>query len=176
MEDKVILVDRNDRPMGEMMKLEAHQKGLLHRAVSVIILNAKAQMLLQQRALTKYHSAGLWTNTACTHPFPGESNKEAAIRRLSQEMGLMTDDLTELFHFTYRATLDNALTEHEFDHVFVGISDALPKLNPLEVMDFKFVDLPDLMQWMERTPEDFTVWFLNIMQKFPEYFNKITVL
>jgi isopentenyl-diphosphate delta-isomerase len=176
MEDKVILVDPNDRPIGEMLKMEVHQKGLLHRAVSVILFNGQSQMLLQQRALIKYHSAGLWTNTACTHPFPGESNKEAAMRRLSEEMGLRVDDLTDLFHFIYYAPLDHALIEHEFDHVFVGFSDVKPIINPLEVMNFQYIDLADLKNWMERSPQDFTVWFLKMMERLPALYDKINVI
>ena len=109
--ENVILVDENDNPLGEMEKLEAHQKALLHRAVSVFIFNSNNKLLLQKRALSKYHSPGLWTNTACTHPFPNEQNEAATIRRLKEEMGITLNHVTEIFHFIYKEQLEYGLTE-----------------------------------------------------------------
>lgn len=139
MEDQVILVDVHDAELGVMAKLEAHQKALLHRAVSVFIFNSQQQLLLQKRAADKYHSACLWTNTVCTHPKPGESNTDAVRRRLKEEMGLEVTEVTKIFDFTYLEKLGNELTEHEFDHVFIGFSDEIPLPNPDEVSDFRFV-------------------------------------
>ena len=122
-EVKVILVDSNDNKTGLMPKSEAHLKALLHRAVSVFVVNSAGEWLIQQRALQKYHSAGLWTNTCCSHPFPGETNDGAAKRRLMEEMGIENCTLTRLFAFTYFQQLENGITEHEIDHVFLGFSD-----------------------------------------------------
>jgi len=118
MEEQVILVDKNDNKIGLMPKMEAHEKALLHRAFSVFILNDSGEMMLQQRALSKYHSPGLWTNTCCSHQRDGEANLTAGKRRLMEEMGFVVD-LEELFSFTYKATFDNGLTEHELDHVIM---------------------------------------------------------
>jgi isopentenyl-diphosphate delta-isomerase len=162
--DQVILVDGNDAMVGIMEKIEAHQKALLHRAVSVFIFDSKGRWLLQKRASNKYHSNSLWTNTCCTHPFPDESNFDAANRRLSEEMG-MQSNLSDLFHFLYKEALDNELTEHEIDHVFIGISDALPVINPDEVMEYKYIDYEDLRNDMALTPDIYTVWFRMIAEK-----------
>ena len=132
----VILVNSMDEPVGTMEKMEAHQKGgTLHRAFSVFIFNSKGEMLLQRRALSKYHSGGLLSNTCCSHPMPGETTLEAANRRLKEEMG-MECELSEKFAFEYRAELDHDLVEWEYDHVLVGITDVLPKINPSEVDEF----------------------------------------
>lgn len=165
MAEKVILVDLEDIPKGEMEKVEAHKKARLHRAVSVFIFNSKGQLLLQKRALNKYHSPGLWTNTACTHPRPNESNVNAATRRLNEEMGIKTIELTKLFDFIYKEKLDNDLTEYEFDHVFVGISDSMPNPEPTEVCDFIYVDAELILEQVRKTPNDFTVWFKKIIEK-----------
>ena len=121
-DDKVILVDKNDNQVGLMPKLEAHEKGLLHRAFSVFIFNNEYKLLLQKRATSKYHSGGLWTNTCCSHPREGEDISEAANRRLFEEMGIKTS-LRKVYDFIYKAELDNGLTENEFDHVFYGVYD-----------------------------------------------------
>lgn len=163
-EERVILVDEQDREVGTMEKMEAHLNPKLHRAISVFIVNTKGEWLLQQRALGKYHSNGLWTNTCCSHPRPGETSYEAAVRRLSEEMG-MKAELKELFHFTYREELDNNLTEYELDHVFVGVSDDKPNINPDEVLTWKYVSYPELKKMVERNPENFTVWFKKIMNE-----------
>jgi isopentenyl-diphosphate delta-isomerase len=167
-QDFVILVDSSDNEIGSMQKMEAHQKALLHRAISVFICNSNGEWLLQKRARQKYHSNGLWTNTSCSHPFPGESNVDAANRRLSEEMGLKTE-LTEIFTFMYREQLDNALTEHELDHVFFGVSDDLPTINKDEVDDWKYISFSELQADIEKKPENYTVWFLKIFERVNEH-------
>lgn len=165
----VVLVDESDKEIGIAEKMEAHRKSLLHRAISVFIVNPEGQWLLQRRALSKYHSQGLWTNACCTHPFPGESNVDAASRRLMEEMGL-SSDLRKLFHFTYIEKLDNELTEHELDHVFVGVTDDLPKINTDEVMDYKYIDFKDLNEDIKRNPQNYTVWFRMIFERVQKHF------
>jgi isopentenyl-diphosphate delta-isomerase len=154
----VITVDHNDEILGYMEKLEAHKKGVLHRAISVFILNSKGEWLLQQRGEDKYHSGSLWSNATCTHPFKGESNLEAAHRRLQEEMGLQTK-LSKLFSFQYRVSLDNKLIEHELDHVFVGYTDEIPKINREEVSSFRYISPENLFYEIENHPERFTEWF-----------------
>ena len=167
-QDYVILVDANDNEIGSMQKMEAHQKALLHRAISVFICNSNGEWLLHKRALQKYHSNGLWTNTSCSHPAPGESSLEAANRRLWEEMGLKAD-LVEVFSFTYKEQLDNELTEHEIDHVFFGITDDKPVINPDEVNDWKYVSFNELQADANKNPEKYTVWFLKIFERVNEY-------
>lgn len=163
-ENEVILVDENDCPIGTMDKMEAHEKALLHRAISVFIVNSNDEWLLQQRTLDKYHSKGLWTNTCCSHPFPEETSAEAANRRLMEEMGMETR-LKEIFSFKYIQKLENNLTEHEYDHVFVGVSDLLPQPHPDEVMDFKYVSYESLKQDLKLHPEEYTAWFKLIFER-----------
>lgn len=165
----LVLINENDLPTGQMAKMEAHEKGLLHRAFSVFIFNSQGLLLLQQRALDKYHTPGLWTNTCCSHPFPGEEVKTAATRRLGEELGI-TADLTFLFKMTYKYVFDNGLTEHEVDSVFVGYTDALPNLNKEEVNDYKYISLEELKMNMELHPEQYTPWFRIIMG---EYYTNI---
>lgn len=172
--EEVILVNEEDQPIGQMEKMEAHQKGLLHRAFSVLIFNSSEQVLLQKRASSKYHSGGLWTNTCCSHPRTGETVLDAANRRLMEEMG-MTADLTERFHFIYKTDLDNDLVEHELDHVLVGQSDDLPKLNSDEAEDFKYIDLETLKQELKSSPENYTVWFKIIMEAYFDHQFKVEV-
>lgn len=155
---EVILVDVNDRQTGVMEKMEAHEKGLLHRAFSVFIFNSHGDMLLQQRALTKYHSAGLWTNACCSHPYPGEETIAAAQRRLKEELGFMVP-VEKLFDFVYRADFDNGLTEHEFDHVFAGIYDAPVDFDPEEVMAYSYTPMPLIRSNMITNPQRYTAWF-----------------
>ena len=161
----VILVDENDNPIGTMPKMEAHEKAMLHRAFSVFILNANDEVLLQQRANDKYHSAGLWTNTCCSHSHPGEDTLGAARRRLKEEMG-MEADLQFVFKFMYKAPFDNLLTEHEIDHVFIGKTDQLPVINPEEVASYKYMKPEDIKLDMEQNPQSYTVWFRIIFNEF----------
>lgn len=158
MEQRVMLVNESDEVTGEMEKLEAHRKGVLHRAFSVFIFNLEGELLLQRRALDKYHSAGLWTNTCCSHPSPGEDDKQAARRRLTEEMGFTTE-LEKLFSFTYRAAFGNGLIEHELDHVFAGLYDGPVIPDPTEVMDTAYRPLSWISAMLETDPEAFTVWF-----------------
>ena len=168
-ENQVILVDENDREIGRMEKLEAHEKGLLHRAFSVLIFNANNELLLQRRAFGKYHSEGLWTNRCCSHPFPNESVLEAANRRLKEEMGIATE-LEEKFYFIYKAELDKGLTEYELDHVLIGYSDETPHLNLEEASAFKWLSLEAIREEMQTQANTYTEWFKILIN---EHFNKI---
>ena len=170
--EKVVLVDRNDNPMGLMSKLEAHEKGGLHRAFSVFILNKKGQLMLQRRALDKYHSPGLWTNTCCSHPRESEGNIEAGVRRLKEEMGFTTP-LKSMFSFIYKSKFDNGLTEHEFDHVLLGYYDKQPLINTIEVSEWKWMSLDKIILEIKNKPEDFTVWFKIIFERFYNHLYKI---
>lgn len=161
----VILVNENDEQIGTMEKMEAHEKALLHRAFSVFIFNTNGEVLMQQRALTKYHSAGLWTNSCCSHPFPEETTYAAANRRLEEEMGLSAN-LQFIFKFKYIATFDNQLTEHEIDHVFVGKTDNLPSINLEEVHAFKYMHLEEIKADISSNPDKYTAWFKIIFEKF----------
>lgn len=163
-ENLVILVDENDRQTGVSEKMSAHRKGLLHRAVSVFIITPEGKWILQRRALDKYHSRGLWTNTCCTHPFPGESEYNASVRRLREEMGLECD-LVELFSFVYREKVDDELTEHELDHVFFGVSGDDPVINTSEVAEWKKVSFDNLIADITENPVDYTCWFKKILEK-----------
>jgi isopentenyl-diphosphate Delta-isomerase len=158
MAEEIILVDENDEQVGTMEKMEAHQKALLHRAFSVFIFNSKNEMLLQQRAIKKYHSGGLWTNACCSHPKPGESTKNGAVRRLSEELGF-TAALKKVFHFTYKHSFDNGLTEFEFDHVFTGRYDGEILPDKEEVNDYCFMSLDDIESSLISHPQKFTPWF-----------------
>jgi isopentenyl-diphosphate Delta-isomerase len=157
-EERVILVDERDREIGTAPKLRAHREGALHRAISVFVLNGRGEMLLQRRAHAKYHSGGLWSNACCSHPRPGEETAAAAARRLKEEMGLRTP-LRWVHSFTYRAALADGLWEHEYDHVFVGRTDADPRPDPGEVAEWRWVAIDELSRELERHPERFTVWF-----------------
>ncbi len=168
MEEKVILVDVEDNAIGEMNKMEAHELGILHRAFSVFILNSKGELLLQQRALSKYHSPGLWTNTCCSHQRSGEHSLSAAHRRLKEEMGVQSD-LKEAFSFLYKADMGNGLTEHELDHVIIGVCDQEPIINLEEVTDWKWVNLDDLKLDLAHSPEKYTAWFKIVFDQFYEY-------
>ena len=169
--ENVVLVDRNDNPMGLMPKLEAHEKGVLHRAFSVFILNRKGQLMLQRRALDKYHSPGLWTNTCCSHPRESESNIEAGVRRLKEEMGFTTP-LKPMFSFIYKSKFDNGLTEHEFDHVLLGYYDKQPFINTIEVSEWKWMSLDKIIIEIKNKPEEFTVWFKIIFERFYNHIYK----
>jgi isopentenyl-diphosphate delta-isomerase len=164
MNDQVILVDTNDNPIGIMPKLEAHEKGQLHRAFSVFIFNSNAELLLQQRAFEKYHSGGLWSNTCCSHPAPGETINKAAPRRLLEEMGISCE-LKYEFNFIYKANFENGLIEHEFDHVYFGFSDATPIINKEEVNDWKYSSLSSLIDDIKKTPSHYTVWLKDCIER-----------
>lgn len=161
---KVILVNDNDEVIGFEDKLVAHQKGLKHRAISVLLFNEKGEWLLQKRAFNKYHSGGLWTNTCCSHPFPKENTQASAERRLMEEMG-MKSDLNYLFDFSYCVKLDNELTENELDHVFIGKSEKLPILNKEEACDYRYISSEALGKEIHDQPENFTEWFKIIFDK-----------
>lgn len=158
MTEEVILVDLNDTEIGTAEKMLAHKKAMLHRAFSILIFNDKKELLLQKRALTKYHSPGLWTNTCCSHQRSGESTLTAAHRRLKEEMGFDTA-LKEIFSFVYQAKFDNGLIEHEFDHVLVGNYTAEPIPNSEEVDSFKWITLEELRKDMGSNPNNYTPWF-----------------
>lgn len=157
-EECVILVDQDDQEVGQMEKLAAHERGQLHRAFSVCVFNSREELLLQQRASGKYHSAGLWTNTCCSHPRPGESLEKAAHRRLQEEMGFDCE-VQEAFHMQYRFRFSNGLTEHEYDHVFIGFSDQLPKPNKDEVAGWAYMARPEIASTVESRSHAFTEWF-----------------
>jgi isopentenyl-diphosphate delta-isomerase len=170
-EEKVILVDANDNPIGLMNKLEAHEKALLHRAFSVFILNDKKELMLQQRAHHKYHSPLLWTNTCCSHQRENETNIQAGTRRLREEMGFVTE-LKEMFHFIYKAPFDNGLTEHELDHVMIGYYNDVPVINDDEVESWKWMKIEDIKNDMITNPDIYTVWFKIIFEEFYHHFDE----
>jgi isopentenyl-diphosphate delta-isomerase len=158
MPEEVILVDVRDNEIGRMEKMEAHEKAVLHRAFSVFIFNDEGDMLLQQRAATKYHSGGLWTNACCSHPQPGEETLNAAKRRLQEELGFTTH-INKVFHFTYKAVFGNGLTEYEFDHVFVGSFNGPISPNPEEVQATVFMPMNELQHSLQNEPGRYTAWF-----------------
>ncbi len=167
--NKVILVDKNDNPLGEMEKLDAHIQGKLHRAFSVFIFNDKGELLLQQRASHKYHGGGLWTNTCCSHPQPEDKDtKSSAVQRLHDEMGLLCD-LEWIYSFIYNEAVENNLIEHELDHVFIGYINATPTINTDEVQDFKWMGITEILSDIKDNPTHYTVWF---KQAFPELISK----
>lgn len=163
--EEVILVNTNDEQIGTLEKLAAHKQGLLHRAFSVLIFNDAGELLIHQRAHEKYHCAGLWTNTCCSHQRVGETNEEAAKRRLQEEMGFITSVKT-IGSFIYHVEFNNGLTEHEFDHVMIGSYNENPVPNPDEVDDWKYVNLEELEKEIQTYPEKFTFWFKEIMHRF----------
>jgi isopentenyl-diphosphate delta-isomerase len=162
--ENVILVNELDEPIGEMEKMEAHEKGLLHRAFSVFIFNQKNELLLQKRASSKYHSGGLWSNSCCSHPRKGESVVDAGMRRLVEEMGFSVP-LESVFSFIYKAELDNSLTEHELDHVLIGRYEDAPEMNLEEVEDWKYIELETLESDMKNRPELYTEWFKIVFDR-----------
>jgi isopentenyl-diphosphate delta-isomerase len=164
MNEFVILVDEEDQQIGLMEKIEAHEKALLHRAFSVFIFNKKGELMLQQRAASKYHSPLLWTNTCCSHQREGESNVKAGRRRLQEEMGFVTD-IKEVFSFIYKAPFDNGLTEHEFDHVMIGAYEEAPNVNTDEAAGYKWMHMEDIKKDMENHPAIYTEWFKIIFNK-----------
>jgi len=170
-EKKVVLVDKNDNQIGLMPKMEAHQKGVLHRAFSIFIINSQNQILLQKRSANKYHSAGLWTNTCCSHPREGENIIDAGTRRLHEEMGIKTD-LKVAFNFTYKAELENGLIEHEYDYVLIGKFNGTPKLNKDEAEDWKWISIEEVRKDIIENQTDYTVWFVIAFEYFYKNFKK----
>ncbi len=168
---QVILVDENDNSVGSSEKMEAHIEGVLHRAFSVFIFNKKGEMLLQQRSLNKYHSAGLWTNACCSHPFPDEQTSDAALRRLEEELGFKTT-IEKIFDFVYKANFDNGLIEHEFDHVFVGEHNGVVDFNKEEVMDICYKSIPEIYLSLQTNPGKYTAWFHIAFPKVEDWWNK----
>lgn len=168
MEEFVVLVDQDDQKLGLMEKQQAHIAGMLHRAFSVFVFNSKGELMIQQRAASKYHSPTLWTNTCCSHPRDNETYKEAAHRRLQEEMGFDCE-LEYKFNFIYKAHLENDLIEHELDHVFIGTFDEEPKLNPDEVMAYRWVELDDLKKDIDKNPQNYTAWFKIIFEHYVSY-------
>ena len=170
-EEKVVLVDKDDNQIGLMPKMEAHQKGILHRAFSIFLLNSENQILLQKRSSNKYHSGGLWTNTCCSHPRDGENIINAGKRRLSEEMGINTD-LIDAFQFTYKAKLENGLIEHEYDHVLIGEFNGEPILNKDEAEDYRWASLEEIKKDINQNEKDYTVWFIIAFDYFYKNFKK----
>lgn len=168
---QVILVNEQDEAIGIMEKMEAHEKALLHRAFSVFLFNKDGLMLLQQRALSKYHSPGLWTNACCSHPNPNEEVKDAALRRLQEELGFTTA-IEKAFHFTYKAAFDNGLTEHEFDHVFVGRYEGTMNLNEEEVSAITYKSMDEIEHDLQVVPQVYTEWFKIAFPLLKEWMQK----
>lgn len=166
--NKLILVDENDVPVGTVDKMEAHQKAMLHRAFSVFIFNKKGEMLLQQRAFTKYHSGGLWTNACCSHPYFNQETITAAAKRLQEEMGF-TIPLKKAFEFVYKAAFDNGLTEYEYDHVFVGEYEGQILPDKDEVADYCFMSMEEIKNSLQSHPQKYTEWFKIAFPKLQEY-------
>lgn len=161
--DEVVLVNEKDEVQGTMEKLLAHQEGALHRAFSVIIFNAKGEMLIHKRASDKYHCGGLWTNACCSHPRLNESPKAGAERRLNEEMGFTTS-VDFIGSFIYRVQFDNGLIEHEYDHMFCGHYDGKPSPNQDEVEAWKYIPVSELLKDVEKNPENYTFWFKDILK------------
>lgn len=158
MTKEVILVDEKDKAVGAMEKLRAHQEGLLHRAFSIFVFNSQSHLLMHKRAKEKYHSGGLWTNTCCSHPAPGEEITDGAKKRLKEEMG-MECEMRKSFEFVYRAEVSENLIEHEFDHVFIGNSDDTPVADPNEVSEWKWMSSDEINASIASHPENYTAWF-----------------
>jgi len=164
MREEVILVDAHDEQVGTAEKLDAHRKGILHRAFSILIFNSKGEMMLQQRAKTKYHCGGLWSNACCGHPRPGETVEKAAKRRLMEEMSFVCE-LSKIFEYVYRVKLDKGMNEHEFLHVYKGVFDGVPKLNPVEADDWKWMDVNELKKDVNLNPKNYSPWFKLTLER-----------
>lgn len=162
------MVNEQDEPIGSMEKLEVHQRGLLHRAFSIFIFNSNGELLLQQRAATKYHSPMLWTNSCCSHPQVSEDLISAAQTRLDMELGFVTP-LKKAFSFIYRTEFDNGLIEHEYDHVLVGNYDGKVMANPDEVNDIVYWSMDKIKEEIQQHPHQFTSWFLIAFPKLENY-------
>ena len=164
----IILVNSNDEETGTAEKMDTHYKALLHRAFSVFIFNKKGEMLLQQRALGKYHSAGLWTNACCSHPKPGEATMDGAKRRLKEELGFSVE-IQKAFDFIYTAAFDNGLTENEFDHVYTGNYDGIITPDPQEVMDYSYKPMEEISKELVDSTHIYTAWFIIAFPKLETY-------
>jgi isopentenyl-diphosphate Delta-isomerase len=173
MSEIIIAVDEFDKEIGPIEKMEAHYKRTLHRAFSILVFNSNNELLLQKRALNKYHSPGLWTNTCCSHPRFGEKLEDAVYRRLKEEMGF-TCELKEVFDFIYKAQLEDNLFEHEFDHVFIGIYNGEVIPNKDEVDDYKWIDIEELKDDIIKRPEIYTYWFKILFDRAESEFYDIT--
>lgn len=165
----VILVDENNNEIGVEEKIKAHQERKLHRAFSIFIFNKKKELLLQKRSDNKYHSPGFWSNTCCSHPRPDKNLKEEAEKRLKEEMGINCK-LRKSFSFIYKVKFDNGLTEHEYDHVFVGEFNEKPKPNKDEVSDWKWISLDKLKEEMSINPEKYTYWLKECLDKVKPFY------
>lgn len=165
----VVLVDANDNDIGTMEKMEAHEKAVLHRAFSIFLFNTKGEMLIHQRAFSKYHTPGLWTNACCSHPRMGETLQQATSRRLREEMG-MEAEIHKIFHFLYKADVGQGLIEHEVDHVFVGATDVLPNINREEVETYAYINLDELRTDIKLHAEKYTAWFKIAFDRVEEYY------
>ena len=163
--EKIVLIDSKDRVMGAEEKLKVHEKGIMHRAFSIIILNSRGEMLIQRRAIDKYHSGGLWSNACCSHQRENEILEQAIHRRLKEEMGFDCS-LKEIFHFKYKTRFNNHLIENEIDHVFIGLFDGNPIINKKEVLDFMWIPLSSLKNKIKTNPEKYSYWFKIIINKF----------
>lgn len=170
--EEVILVDSQDNQIGTMEKIEAHKKGLLHRAFSILLFNNQGEMLIQQRAESKYHSPGLWTNACCSHPRPNETVMQAAERRLMEEMGIQCE-LEKAFDFIYKTRLDKDMIEHELDHVLIGRFEGEPDINLAEVASWKYMSPEDILSDMRANPNNWTEWFKIIMPKVHLYYSPV---
>ncbi len=169
MEEFVVLVNPDDQVLGLMEKQQAHINGLLHRAFSVFLFNEKGEMLLQKRASEKYHSPNQWTNAVCSHPRNGETYLEGAKRRVKEELGIEVE-LSEKFHFIYKADVGGNLWEHELDHVFTGFYNAGFTLNKEEVEEVRYISMQDLDKEIAEKPDTFTEWFKIILEEYKHHF------
>ena len=169
--ENIIVVDEFDKEIGCIEKMEAHSKGILHRAFSILVFNSNNELLLQKRNIEKYHTPGLWTNTCCSHPRYGEKLQDAIYRRLQEEMGFVCE-LKEIFSFIYKVELDVNLFEHEYDHVFIGFYDGEILPNNDEVDDYKWATLEDIEKDIKIRPEIYTYWFKFLFEKAKNEFNK----
>jgi isopentenyl-diphosphate Delta-isomerase len=172
LDEEIILVDKNDNKLGLCGKMKAHLEGKLHRAFSVFVFNSEGELLLQKRAYEKYHSGGLWTNTCCSHPRDSEDIEEAVHRRLNEELGFDCP-IKKILGFYYKAKLDNNVYEHEYDHVFIGKYNGVPKPNPNEVDDWLWINIEELLNRIKRNPSDFTYWFKLVLNDVLNFDNKV---
>lgn len=171
MSEILILVDENDKPIGTGEKMDVHRQGQLHRCFSIFIFNSRGHVLLQKRAIEKYHSGGLWTNTCCSHPRYGEDLEDAVHRRLTEEMGFDCQ-MWELFTFIYRAELDKGMIEHEYDHVYVGTYDGPITPNPEEADGYEWETIENVKSDMRENSGRYTVWskiaFETLLERYPD--------